>query len=241
MSNGGFMSYKLACETQRIAAIASVTGSMTTQTFGSCAPSPIPVMEIHGTLDATVPYDGTATFVPIPDVISYWVGVNQCNPTPVTTNIPNTNLLDGATAEHYLYSGGINGTTVEHFKVINGAHTWPGAPIVVGTTCMDFSASKEIWRFFSQYTNTTNADSPLAGLPFSTYPNPAGNTVNINISESEAFLAIFLDYTGKEVARFPQLLQGENEMDIQNLPNGVYTLKLMSKKQEYTHLWVKQQ
>ena len=59
MSNGGFMSYKLACESNRFAAIASVTGSMTGQMQNNCSPiKPIPVMEIHGTADPTVPYNG---------------------------------------------------------------------------------------------------------------------------------------------------------------------------------------
>ena len=40
MSNGGFMSYQLACElSDRIAAIASVTGSMSTNWFNSCSPT----------------------------------------------------------------------------------------------------------------------------------------------------------------------------------------------------------
>ncbi|MBX7243850.1 MAG: T9SS type A sorting domain-containing protein [Bacteroidia bacterium] len=239
MSNGGFMSYKLACETDRIAAIASVTGSMTTQTFGACTPSPIPVMQIHGTLDPTVPFDGSTIFVPVPDVVSYWVGVNQCNPTPVMTNVPNTNLLDGATAEHYVYSGGLSGTSVEFYKIINGAHTWPGAPIVIGTTCMDFSASKEIWRFFSQYSSTTSVEPALSALPFSFYPNPAGNSLSVNNKNTEVLTASVLDYTGQEVARF-LILQGENKLDIRNLPCGVYIIKLRDKNQEYIHRWVKQ-
>ena len=60
MSNGGFMSYRLACElSNRIAAIASVTGAMTINTPSTCSPEhPMPVMEIHGTADSTVPYNG---------------------------------------------------------------------------------------------------------------------------------------------------------------------------------------
>ena len=46
MSNGGFMSYHLACNlSSKIAAVASVTGSMSVQTYDSCDPSrPIAVM-----------------------------------------------------------------------------------------------------------------------------------------------------------------------------------------------------
>ena len=48
MSNGGFMSYSLACFlNNRMAAIASVTGTMTTANFMSCIPTrPVPVMQM---------------------------------------------------------------------------------------------------------------------------------------------------------------------------------------------------
>jgi polyhydroxybutyrate depolymerase len=69
MSNGGFMSYELACQlSYRIAAIASVTGSMVQSRFDNCnATHPTPVMQIHGTADPTVPYLGlpAQTFMPI--------------------------------------------------------------------------------------------------------------------------------------------------------------------------------
>ena len=55
MSNGGFMSYTLACElSDRIAAIASVTGAMNLNQSSTCnASHQMPVMEIHGTSYAT--------------------------------------------------------------------------------------------------------------------------------------------------------------------------------------------
>ena len=51
MSNGGFMSFLLACQlSEKIAAVASVTGSMTQDTFDDCnAQHPTPVLQIHGT------------------------------------------------------------------------------------------------------------------------------------------------------------------------------------------------
>ena len=60
MSNGGFFSFHLACNLNAsFAAVASVTGSMTNSTFDNCNPrKPTPVMQIHGSLDFTVPYKG---------------------------------------------------------------------------------------------------------------------------------------------------------------------------------------
>ena len=74
MSNGGFMSYRLACELgSKVAAFASVTGSMTPETFSSCDPDhPTPVIQIHGTLDSTVPFAGNSGMKPIQEVMGYW-------------------------------------------------------------------------------------------------------------------------------------------------------------------------
>ena len=60
MSNGGFMSYKLACDLgERFAAVASVTGGMSHNQSNTCNPvRKIPTMQIHGTADPTVAYEG---------------------------------------------------------------------------------------------------------------------------------------------------------------------------------------
>ncbi|MEL1222390.1 MAG: hypothetical protein VW277_02755, partial [Candidatus Neomarinimicrobiota bacterium] len=83
MSNGGFMSYHLACNlSSKIAAIASVTGSMSIQTYDDCNPShPTPVLQIHGTLDGTVPLEGNSALgmESIYDVIEYWRSYNSCD------------------------------------------------------------------------------------------------------------------------------------------------------------------
>ena len=57
MSNGGYMSYHLACNlSSKIASVASVTGSMTPETYNSCSPNhPTAVMQIHGDVDTVVP------------------------------------------------------------------------------------------------------------------------------------------------------------------------------------------
>ncbi|UOQ74047.1 hypothetical protein MUN79_09220 [Hymenobacter cellulosilyticus] len=122
MSNGGFMSYELACKlSNRVAAIGSVTGSIVRSRLGACTPQhPVPVIEIHGTADNTVPYNGNILFTPIPAVVDYWVRFNGCSTTPVVTAVPNTNTTDGSTAERYVYSGGRNGSVVEHYKIIDG-------------------------------------------------------------------------------------------------------------------------
>jgi len=149
MSNGGYMSFLLACQlSDKIAAIASVTGSMTPQTYNACNPQhPTPILQIHGTSDQTVPYLGDPTWTKsIDDVLQYWVAYNNCNLIADTTIIPDLVLGDWSTAEHIVYDRGDNSVTTEHFKIYGGDHDWPG---VWGN--MDIHASNEVWKFFSKY------------------------------------------------------------------------------------------
>ena len=153
MSNGGFMSFLLACQlSERIAAIASVTGSMTPETYDESDPRhPTPILQIHGTADSVVPYGGTAWSESIDTVLQYWVDYDNCRTTPVITELPDIDPTDGSTVEHLVYYDGDNGVAVEHFKVIGGDHTWPGNPYGGSGTNYDIDASTEIWSFLSRY------------------------------------------------------------------------------------------
>ncbi len=233
MSNGGYMSYLLACSlSNRIAAIASVTGTMTTTMKASCAPThPSPVMVIHGTADAVVPFFGNASNLGADTVVKYWVGVNHCNPIPTMNAVPDIVPGDGCTAEHYLYSGGDQGSTVEFYKIIGGGHTWPGAPIAVGVTNMDFSASKEIWRFFSKYSLNNLATSIYAPLQkdtdvFTIYPNPTSGYFSIHFSKADEKEISIFDALGRCIHRFVS-----NKMDVnaELTQRGIYYLKVNSK------------
>jgi polyhydroxybutyrate depolymerase len=209
MSNGGFMSYDLACGlSSRIAAIASVTGSMTTAHLDLCdAQHPTPVMEIHGTADGTVPYAGNTLFVNIDTLVNYWAQYNNCSLIPALTQVPDINTSDGCTAELYIYDGGDWGSKVELYKIIGGGHTWPGAPIAVGATNMDFSASKEIWRFFNRYDLngliTTGINNYIAQVPaFNIYPNPGNGKFMIDFGDLAEKTITLSSYSGQLVQRF---------------------------------------
>lgn len=199
MSNGGYMSFHLACNlSNRIAAIASVTGSMVPQTMASCAAShPTAIMQIHGTADPTVDYNGTA-FVSesIQSVLNFWSGYNQTDVTPIITSVPNTSTTDGCTAVRYDYFNGDNCTEVVHYKVTNGGHTWPGSPITIGVTNQDFNASIEIWKFLSRY-DINGLRSPCTmsienkdESQFKVYPNPSNSIVTIegNLDTQENYM-----------------------------------------------------
>ena len=229
MSNGGYMSFKLACElSDRIAAIASVTGSMTPQISAACNPShPTPVLQLHGTSDPTVPYNGSPTWtLSIDDVIDYWVGFNNCNTTPNVTAINDNDPSDGTNVDHFVYTGGDNGVTTEHFKVYNGEHDWFG---VWGN--MDISSSIEIWKFFSKY----DMNGSLANLNELTvvdevkvFPNPSNEYISLNITLSEDVNYEIVSLEGK-ILKTGTLTNATSLIDIASLSNNVYFLKVKNK------------
>ncbi|MCO5268698.1 MAG: T9SS type A sorting domain-containing protein [Brumimicrobium sp.] len=228
MSNGGFMSYYMALYSNKFAAVASVTGSMAKSENGSPA-IPIPVMQIHGTADIVVPYNGDITMRPIEETVGKWVTWNQCNSTPTITPVPDINISDNATAEHYVYTGGIHGNTVEFYKITNGGHTWPGSPIPLitnGNTCMDFSASKEIWRFFSQYSRPDLALELTKETPLNIqiYPNPANEELWIS-SEGTSFKGEIYSLQGELVSSF-ETKNTIHKTDVSHLESGVYVVQL---------------
>lgn len=232
MSNGGFMSYHLACEmSERIAAIASVTGTMNVNQPATCSPGhPMPVMEIHGTADGTVPYNGNILFGTTPAAVAYWVNYNNCEPTPSITAIPDTDGGDGCTAEHQVYTGGNNGSTVEHFKIINGEHTWPGAAFVLGVTNQDIDASAEIWRFFSKYDihgliNTTSVADNVSVKTVSVFPNPATDAMTIVWPGAEITNYTLSSLTGQLVQK-GNVSSGRNKIDLATIAPGMYIMTI---------------
>ena len=228
MSNGGFMSFLLACQlSEKIAAVASVTGSMTQDTFDDCnAQRPTPVLQIHGTEDDVVLYNGNTLSIPIADVISYWVDYNNCETTPTTTTLPDIDVSDGSTVEHSVYEDGDNGSTTEHMKVIGGGHTWPGSVINSPGTNQDIDASMEIWLFFSRF----DINGPLSVNEFeknqvTIYPNPTNSTINLSLSFSEEVNYELFSPLGQQLI-IGTIKSSNQEIDISNLPPNIYYLKL---------------
>jgi len=232
MSNGGFMSYDLACQlSPRIAAIASVTGSMIASRLDACAPvRPVPVLQIHGTADGLVPYLGNGVFLPIPTVINSWVQRNGCNPTPIITPVPDINTTDGSTAERQLYTGGRNGSVVELYRIIGGGHTWPGAPINTGVTNRDINASREIWRFLRPYRLSGLVTTAREALEqqFSVAPNPARDQVALRFGTTglQPAQVQVTDAVGRVVAaRSQRANDGSLRLNTENWAPGVYWVR----------------
>ena len=143
MSNGGYMGYHLACNlSSKFAAIASVTGSMTNDTFNDCNPvHPTPILQIHGLLDFVVPYEGNAGSKSIPDVIDYWVNYNSCNSDPDSV----IKYDDYSLVVYDTYTSCLNDVNVKLILHPEMGHDWPSLQ------SYNVDASIEIWNFVSKF------------------------------------------------------------------------------------------
>lgn len=246
MSNGGFMSYDLACKlSNRITAIASVTGTMTKTRLTNCSPSrPVPVMQIHGTNDPTVPYNGSSTFSHIDSLVQKFVRHNNTDITPLYDSIPDTDTTDGCWAQHYVYANGDSGATVEFYKIIDGAHTWPGASYVVNTTNQDFKACIEIWRFFRKYTldnfivTGTKQEQETTVGTLKIYPNPVENEVFISNLPSPSTISV-MDVHGKEITVNTRIENTTAGLSTTDWASGIYLIRITSENLAYTHKIIK--
>lgn len=159
MSNGGIMAYRLASElSDRIAAIAPVSGPMGTKT---CNPTrPVSVIHFHGTDDEFAPFHGGrgeglsgTDFFSVPDSIVAWVEADGCDPQPVTTTVPDT-AADGTTVRRKAYGPGRAGAEVVLIVIEGGGHTWPGREprlASLGKSTRDISANDLMWEFFQRH------------------------------------------------------------------------------------------
>ncbi len=127
-SNGGFMSYRMACDhADVIAAVASLAGA-TWLDPNQCNPSaPVHVAQIHGTADTTIFYNGGCTTACYPGAIAtveQWAVHDGCDltatpgePLDLVLNLPgaetevmryDTGCLPGGSAELWTIPGGVH-------------------------------------------------------------------------------------------------------------------------------------
>ncbi len=139
MSNGGIMTYRLACETDLFAAVAPVAA---TRLVACPSPARVSVLAIHGTDDPRVPYAGgpgtaygpagaAVDGPPVPEVIAGWRTVDGCaDPVVSTTGAVTTSAADCP-----------DGRAVSLVTVAGGGHAWPGASGAAGPDATEMIAT----------------------------------------------------------------------------------------------------
>jgi polyhydroxybutyrate depolymerase len=163
ISNGGFMSFRLACEAADLfAAVAPVTATMPAELGEECRPSaPVSVLVINGTADAMVPYDGghvralfrrRGAIWSTERTLAFWARHNRCDEQPAVRALPNRRRDDGSHVIEADYRG-CERARLRLLRVEGGGHTWPGGSQYlpeswIGPTNRDIDASRVIWAFF---------------------------------------------------------------------------------------------
>ena len=146
ISNGGMMSYRLACEAaHKIAAIAPVEGAQNLE----CQPDgPVSVIVFHGTADGHVAFDGgtskyqigpARTDNSVASAVSFWAREDSCDGTP---EIEKTSAVHTQT-----YIGCKGGTAVKLYAIQGGHHNWPGGRL----SGNQIPATDLMWAFFVEH------------------------------------------------------------------------------------------
>jgi polyhydroxybutyrate depolymerase len=146
VSNGGGMAALLACRlSSRFAAFASIAGGYST--LPPCqATNPVSVVEVHGTADGVVPYDGSP-----PDRagavrpwLAAWRERDGCHGAPAVSRI-------APRVERYEWTGCAEGAAVEHIEIFGGAHQLPGALPPDPGQASTVSAPWLVWSFLRRH------------------------------------------------------------------------------------------
>lgn len=148
-SLGGGMAYRIACTlTDQFAAIATVAGAYY-HAPGGCQPArPIPILEIHGQADRFAPYTGNpaAGMAAVQVYLNVWLDHDRCSGAGQV-------FFQQGDVTGIEWTHCANGTSVVHYRVSDGDHTWPGATFDrgLGFTTHVIDANVVIWNFFSHY------------------------------------------------------------------------------------------
>ncbi|WP_300736476.1 PHB depolymerase family esterase [uncultured Alistipes sp.] len=148
MSNGGDMCYLLAVRRPELfAALGPVAGFMSVSALREDeSRQPVPLFEIHGTLDRTTHWegdlenrDGWGAYLPIPVAVGYWAAKAKCLRHRIDT-LPQG--ADGLQPVAHRFTEGTDGCEVWLYEVLGGTHSWRRTGV---DTC------EELWGFFSRY------------------------------------------------------------------------------------------
>lgn len=164
LSNGAYMSYRLACDAADIfAAVAPGAGAVGKNDIGGgtnaasdftvCEPSrPVSVLDIHGTADGLIPYA-----LQQPSLL-HMAAKNGC----ATTTMPSTSApKSGGDTTCVSYDGCPSGIELTGCSIAAGGHCWFGSPdcgtgggaigaLVVGANSNTMLNNDAVWSFFER-------------------------------------------------------------------------------------------
>ena len=256
ISNGGYMSQRLACElSDRIAAVATVAATFPDSLIQYCnSTEPISILIMNGTADAFVPTytggmaTGTGGYVISTDeMIDIWLNNNRCRQTLDSLELPDLSPGDNSTVTRFSYTDCLGGCKIIHYKIYGGGHTWPGEVFHVpltGVTNEDINANDIIWRFFKSHskkkTSTKHHSSTKA---FTVYPNPFSHEITIKLPHHGELLNIELyDASGLRIQskNFSVAQKRKGKILLSDFKAGLYLIRIVTRDKIVTRKLIKQ-
>lgn len=153
LSNGGFMTYRMACETPELfAAIGVVIASMPEDLIGGCHPGvAMPIVVMNATADRTIPYDGGALRYRDGKVLStertlaFFRALDGCSDRSTRALLPSADPgTHGITVMRWTQC---TRAPVVLYRVEGGSHRLPGLRGPAAKR-RNFNAAAELWAFF---------------------------------------------------------------------------------------------
>jgi polyhydroxybutyrate depolymerase len=169
VSNGGMMTYRVACEAPEIfAAYAAVIANLPVQVAEGCrGRGAAPMLIINSTDDKIIPWEGgeiggffrRGEVLSTPDTVAFWQRQNGCSAEAQTKPLPDKDATDGSTVLAKQYADCKSGAPVVLLTVQGGGHLPPGAQIgnrpmlrlMLGPVNQDISAADVSWKFFKRF------------------------------------------------------------------------------------------
>ena len=166
ISNGGLMSYRLACDAADVfAAVAPVAANMSVEIAPRCHPArEVSMLVINGTDDPIMPWNGgtirvlwaaRGTVLSTQATADRWIELDRCEPLREIGEVVDQDPGDGTSlVKHSARCASRADVTL--FEIRGGGHTWPDGlpylgPRIVGRVSRELNASEQIWEFFRQH------------------------------------------------------------------------------------------
>jgi len=231
MSNGGDMSYMLACQaSETFLSVAPVAGCMMKWIYDMCQPEKVmPIFATNGTDDDITFWegdinneDGWGAYMGVMDAINFWSELNNTTDL-IIEMLPDTDPNDGSTITAEKYIKGTNNQEVWLYKIVNGGHDWPGA-----WGNMDIDTSEEIWAYFEMVMNNTIAggsETEMENNLVSFYPNPAKSVITVQTSGYDVIHYSIVNIRG-QLLLTGDIVKQETKIDLSLFSDGIYLLEI---------------
>ncbi len=219
-SNGGMMSYSLACNQSNLfSGIGIMSGTMLEE---ECMPQKsIPIIAFHGIADEVLPYEGNIWYQSVADVVDFWLDKNAID----ASSQLSYELNDGKVILDE-YSADADGACLSLYTINEeldkpGGHDWFSAAIEGRTP------NKIMWDFFNDACDSGSTSTQDVGTLYNLnlFPNPAFGQINVETSSSQNQVFTIFNAQGKIVYQ-SKILSDKLQVDLRSFHSGMYFAKI---------------